>query len=163
VEIETRGRTANETLVYNYIFEKLNRIEEECIFKKEWDFDFGARETPDGYCFAIEVEYRGDPNYRLSTSAKSVVFFVIANDENIEAVTSKIEQVMTEFSPKPEILVVIRADRPQVDTWTLVSGEYRHITQDHGEIEIDALGGDYHFRFDDAYQDVDSIYEQVAA
>lgn len=163
MKAELTERTANETLIYMYLIEKLGRIYEGRVFDKEWAFDWGNRETPECYCFAIAVEYRGDQEWPLQTSTKSSVAIAIATEDNIEFVQSKTNGLMSEYSPKPEIIVVIRADRPQVDTWTLVSGEYQHTAQDHGEIEIFALGGDFYFGFSDVYEDVDGIYEQVAA
>ncbi len=163
METGRKKRTVNEQLIYTCVFGKLNRLEEGCIFDKDWVFEFGARETSDCYCFAIAVKHTGDPDDRVSTSTESEVFIAIADIENVDLVQAKLDGLMSEFSPKPEIIVLIRADRPQVDKWTLVSGIYRHTTQDHGEIEIDPLLGDFCIYIEDVYADVDGIYEQVAA
>jgi len=163
VKTERQARTPNEQLIYNHVFGKLNRIEEVYIFDKDRGFEFGARETSECYCFAIAVTHTGDQDDRVSTSTESEVFIAIAGTENVDLVQAKLDGLMTAFYPKPEIIVLIRADRPQVDQWTMVSGEYRHAVQDHGDIEISALGGDFYFGFTDVYEDVDGIYEQVAA
>lgn len=171
MDTKQRGRTENETQLYMYLIEKLGRIYEGCIFKKEWAFEFGHRETPDCYCFVIRAEYKGDPDDRVTTETTSHVSIVIATEDNIDLLTSKGNGLMTEFAAKPEIVVVMRADRPQVDTWTLVSKEarhltrndYRHTTRNDGGVEFDALGGDFHWFFDDVYEDCKGIYEQVAA